>query len=198
MELNIDEVIDFWKWFKSISNELLIDPTNTDLIIQIDERIRTFNDFDWEIGPWKDSIYYLSISPGLIADKLEFTREFVKYAPASSGWHFLSSKPSKIDWKGIWKMSNDTGEEILVDSNNWKYILYHFEDKTFDIDVITDDINGNEDTVSMAIDIALTGYLGEEMYMSLIKNISVVNNFEEEYRGKASLIKYIKKHIEQL
>jgi len=196
--MDIDNRIEFWNWFKTISDDLFLDPTRSDLIQQIDHLINKLGVFDWEIGPWGEHTYYFAISPNLDSDKLYFTREFIEYAPMCSGWFFLSSKPVKNDWKGIWKMQNEFGKDILVDSNNWKYILYEFEDETFDIDIMIDNVDGDDNTANTAIDIALTSYLGEEDYMTLIKNVKIVDFFEEEHQNKATPIKYIKKHIESI
>ena len=176
--IDLGNVIEFWNWFKSISKKLLLEPTRADLISQIDNRLSKFGLFDWEIGPWEDNTYYFAISPNSDAGKLEFTLEFVKNAPQCAGWHFMSSKPPKSDWQGKWKMKNQMGKEILVDSSNWEYILYAFEDGTFDIDIKINSVDSDSNTVNTAIDIALTGYLGEEAFMRLIKNIKIVSSFE--------------------
>ncbi|EHQ24338.1 hypothetical protein [Mucilaginibacter paludis] len=196
--IDLDSIIEFWNWFKSISKNLLLEPARIDLISQIDSRISKIGRFDWEIGPWEDNAYYFAISPNLDSVKLEFTREFIRNAPKCFGWHFLPSKPPKSDWQGKWKMKNEMGNEILVDSSNWEYILYEFEDETFDMDIMINGIDGDDNVVNTAIDIALTGYLGEETFMRLIKNIKIVSSFEESYPNKATLVKHIKKHIESI
>jgi hypothetical protein len=114
------------------------------------------------------------------------------------GWHFLPSKPPKTDWKGIWKMKNEVGKEILIDTNNWEYILFKFDDGTFDANIKISDIDGNEDTQNLAVDIALTGYLGEESFMYLINQITIVDQFEDDIKSNSSLLKHIKKHIEHI
>lgn len=190
-------LVKFWDWFKSISDDLLLDPTRSDLIYQIDDRVNQLGRFDWEIGPWKDDSFYFAISPNLDVMKLELTRQIIQYAPKCKRWCFLASKPPKNDWHGIWKMKSEIGKSILVNSNNWEYILYEFDNNSFDIDIKIDDIDDNIN-INVAIDIALTGYLGEENYMTLIKNIKVVTSFDEELQSKATQLKYIKKHIESL
>jgi len=197
-KIDVNSLIKFWEWFQSISDDLMLNPTRPDLIYQIDNRVSDFNQLDWEIGPWGNDKYYFAISPNLDSSKLEFTREFVKYAPKCPGWFFLPSKPEKSDWKGIWKMVNEKGTEILVDSSHWRYILYKFEDETFDMDIVIDDINGDDNTINLAVDIALTGYLGEEKFMTDIQNVKIVTSFEEEHQDKVSMLKHIKSHIESL
>ncbi|WP_183573929.1 hypothetical protein HDF18_08700 [Mucilaginibacter sp. X5P1] len=193
---DIKKVVKFWDWFKSVSNDLILNPTRNDLTIQIDNHISQLGHFDWEIGPWDENSFYFAISPNLDPNKLNLTHQIIEHAPKCKGWHFLASKPPK-EWQGIWKMKNEKGTEIWINSNNWKYILYAFEDKTFDMDIMIDDINGNDDTINMAIDIALTGFIGEEKFMNLIKNISIIS-CDEEFSEKATSIKYIAKHIESI
>ncbi|WP_426671589.1 hypothetical protein ACPPVU_10160 [Mucilaginibacter sp. McL0603] len=197
-ETDINKIVKFWEWFKLISDDLLRAPTRPDLISKIDDSVNKLGSFDWEIGPYKKGEYYFAISPNLDINKLEVTREFITYAPVCPGWTFLSSKPPK-DWKGIWKMANENGKDIWIDSNNWRYILYKFEeDETFDMDIIVDHIEGDINTIHMAIDIGLTGYLGEEKFITLIKHIKIISFPEEGYQNKTTLVKHIKNHIESL
>jgi hypothetical protein len=197
MDVNFNnKVIRFWEWFKSIADDLLLDPTNSSLISQIDYRVSQLGHFDWEIGPFYEGIFYFAISPNLNIDRLAITRQIVDLSPKCRGWDFLSSKPPKKNWRGIWMMNNDFGKEISINSNNWEYILYQFEDKDFDMDIMIDDIDENLETCYLAIDIALTGYLGEEEYLRLIKNVKIVPEFGHEY--KATKLKYIKNHIENI
>ena len=195
-ETDIDRVVEFWDWFKSVSNDLILNPTRNDLTIQIDSNVSQLGHFDWEIGPYDANSFYFAISPNLDPNKLNLTHQIIEHAPKCERWHFLSSKPPK-EWQGIWKMKNELGTEIWVNSSDWKYILYEFEDKTFDMDIMIDDINGNDDTINMAIDIALTGFLGEERFMNLIKHINIIS-FAEESKNKVTSIKDIGKHIESL
>lgn len=176
---NLDVLLvqEFWDWFKSVSDDLSIDPIRRDLITTLDNLISQLGHFDWEIGPWENNLSYLAISPNLNIDRLALARQVIEYAPICDGWIFLASKPPR-DWKGIWKMRNEKNDEIFVDSNDWKYILYEFDDKTYDMDLFVEDIDGDDSTINLAIDIALTGYLGEEMFLHFIKNIQVVKIFQ--------------------
>jgi hypothetical protein len=197
MDITKDAIQEFWIWFESIASDLLAYPTNKNLIKKIDEHVYRLGRYDWEVGPWNDGLYYFAISPNLDIEKATTARRIIEMAPICKGWHFLSSKPPKA-WTGIWKMTNETGDEILIDSNDWKYVLYRFNDDTFDIDIVIDSIKGNLDTQYLAADIALTGYLGEENFMRLIKNIQIVNEFEVLNKDKATLLKYIKSHMDDI
>jgi hypothetical protein len=198
--MNIDfnnRVVEFWRWFESISNELLLNQTRADMIAQVDNQITKLGSFDWEIGPLNKTTSYFAISPNLDYKKLEYTRQIVALAPESEGWHFLPSKPPK-QWNGIWKMKNEFGQEILVDSGNWEYILDEFDDKTFDIGILIDGVDGDLNTCYLAVDIAMTGYLGEEEFMKLIKNITFLTELDDETTNRLTKLKFIKKHIESI
>jgi hypothetical protein len=197
MTPNKDNVQKFWVWFESIASHLLENPTSPHLVNKLDENVHKLGGYDWEIGPWNDGLNYFAISPNLDIQKVAGAKQVIEIAPTCEGWHFLSSKPPKA-WMGIWKMTNETGNEIIVDSNDWKYILYKFDDDTFDIDILINNIKGNVDTQYFAADIALTGYLGEENFMKLIKNVLVVDKFETSNGGKVTLLKYIKDHIDNI
>lgn len=198
MYLNSNQIINFWKWFKTISAELLVYATNKNLLNQIDIQVSQLGSFDWEIGPYEKGNCFFAISPNLDIDKLSYTKQIIDMAPQCDGWCFLPSKPVKTDWKGIWKMKNELGKEIHVDSNSWRYILYALEDGTFYTDVVISDIDGNTDTQYMAVDIAFTGYLGEENYMYFIKNTKIVSQFEDETNDKSTSLRFIKNHIESI
>ena len=191
------KIENFWKWFDANSARLLKYSTDKHVGDEITRQLEELGIGDWEIGPWEEGLFFFAISPNLNEDKLKKTKEIVAQAPVCQGWHFLSSKPPK-KWKGIWKMNNEYGQEILINSSNWQYILYRFEDDTFDADIVLADIKGNEEIQNLAVDIALTGYLGEESFMNLIKNIKIVNKFDMQSESKASFLKYINKHIESV
>ncbi|WP_114938884.1 hypothetical protein [Mucilaginibacter endophyticus] len=197
MDLNQVEISSFWDWFKTISADLLINPTDTYFINLLDTQVSKLGNVDWEIGPWEENVTFLAISPNLNFEQLDFTRKVIDAAPYCSGWKFLPSKPPK-DWCGIWEMENEIGKTILVDTSNWTYILHRFDDEGFGIDFQIPDFAGDQTTQYVAIDIALTGYLGEEPFMNLIQDINIVDDFGEEMSGKATSLKYIKKHIEQI
>jgi hypothetical protein len=195
--MDTDKISKFWNWFKTISTGLLANHTDENLISVLDEQVGWLGDVDWEIGPWKENTLYFAISPNLDIDKLDFTRLIIALAPESQGWKFLSSKPPK-EWNGIWEMENETGKTILIDTCDWEYILWLFDDAIFDIDIRIPNVDGNKYTQYIATDIALTGYLGEETFMNLIHNVNIVDEFDETNAGKATSIKNIKKHIESI
>jgi hypothetical protein len=171
---------EFWEWFKSRSNQLFDDPTNADIILDLDRQIQSLGPFDWEIGPFNEEFMYLAISPNLDPKLLAITRLIVKSAPKVKNWVFYDSKPQK-PYISQWHMLNDVGKPILIDTSFWKYVLYKFQDGTFDIEVNVVSIDGNEQTRLLAVEIAMANILGEHTFLTLVKNVSVTDS--NEFRG---------------
>lgn len=94
-------------------------------------------------------------------------------------------------------MLNENGKSISIDISNWLYVLFLFEDGTFDIDLKITSIDGNNETQKIAVDIVLTSLLGEERFMTLIKNIQIVNDFGEN-ESSATQLKFIRQHIDRV
>jgi len=190
-------IINFWNWFESISDDLFKNVKRSDLLDQIDTRVSFLGRLDWEIGPLDESNYYFAISPNLDDKKFQLTQEIVGYAPNCKGWKFFSSKPSK-EWEGKWTMKNEKNEEIFIDTTDWKYVLYQFEDSTFAMDILIDKVDGDLNTCQLAVDIALIGYLGEEKFMNLIKDIKIITDLGNEQINRLTKLRNILKHIDDI
>ena len=192
--IDYEKVVAFWQWFKSVSNKLILDMKDADVLSTLDNYVATIGPFDWEIGPDTTSTFYLAISTNLNPDLVGGVRQIVDLAPVCRGWSFLSAKPPKESWEII-EMFNELNAFITVYTSSWEYVLYKFEDGTFDMDIKIDSVDGNVDTCYLAVDIAITSILGEEKYMQLIRNVKIVPGFEADEKDKSSLFKYLSKHI---
>ena len=189
-------IISFWIWFESVSRALSQNVDDPDILSELDQKVNALGPFDWEIGPVEKSLLYLAISPNLNDELLRVTAEIVGYAPLCEGWLFLNAKPRK-EYVPIFKLINENQKKILIDISSWSYVLFHFEDRTFDIDIKINSIDGSWETQKLAIDIALTNLLGEEKFITCIKNINIVNEFGEN-ENKATQFRYINEHIDRL
>lgn len=196
MSIEMNKVLFFWKWFESVSDALHLNLENVDILSELDNKVKELGPFDWEIGPVDDNLLYLAISPRLNEEYLKITKEIVSYAPSCKGWWILYAKPRK-EYAPVFSMVNEKGKSILVDISDWEYVLFLFEDGTFDIDLRISSIDGNLETKNLAVDVALTGLMGEERFMALIKNIRIVNDFGENETHVTNL-KQINEHIEKI
>jgi hypothetical protein len=186
------EISAFWIWFKSISESLYLNIKSPAYTGLIDEKIRKLGRFDWEMGSVNDELMFFAISPNLDADLFSVTEEIVSYAPECKNWTFLSSKPRK-EYTPEWRMTDDRGNWMTVDTSSWLYVLYYFEDGTFDMDLQMNSFDLGEKQKTLALDIVLTNILGEEDYMHLVQHVKIVDHFEDH--GKATPIKHLHNHI---
>ena len=205
MLIDYDKVKQFWKWFISVSDELSKSSEDDRLLKQLDGFVSTIGqDLDWEIGPVElemnikdDAKSYLAISPCLNEELLSKTREIIARAPDCKGWAFFPSKPVK-GWTGSWNMLNELDRVISIDANEWKYILYQFDDATFDMDIWVNNVDGNLTTKYIAVDVVITNLLGEERFMNEIKNISIIKGDDLNTQHNWSLLKNLDKHLNAL
>jgi hypothetical protein len=193
---NSEVIIEMWNWFKSISDRLIENPKDVSILNKIDFYIDKLGSLDWEIGPYDTTTCYFAISPGLDKNLLNETKKIISYSPNCNGWSFLYSKPAK-EWRDFFRMLNENEETIEVHTASWQYILYQFEDNTFDVDVKINPINGDINTSQLAVDIVLTNALGEEMYMELINHVNIETN-ELGNEQNMSFVKDLKAHLLQL
>lgn len=196
MLIESNKILSFWQWFESVSETLFKNIEAFEIISELDKKVKMLGPFDWEIGPVDDNLLYLAISPKLSEEFLKVTKEIVSHAPAIKGWWTLYAKPKK-EYIPVFNMVNEKGKNISVDISNWEYVLFLFEDGAFDIELRISSINGNLETKNLAVDVALTSLMGEERFMSLIKNIRIVDNFGENEK-QATKLKQINEHIEKI
>jgi len=204
MIIDYDKIRFFWEWFTSVSEELLKKGDNSAFIERIDHFITSLDErLDWEIGPVEGELalnykaeQYLCISPCLNTDRLYLTKEIISYAPTHASWLFLSVKPAK-GWIPRWTMLNELDKVIPIDSTHWKYVLYLFDDGTYDMDVWIDQVDGNSDTQLSAVEIAVTNLLGEERFMRSIKNIQLISDINDANK-RWSKLENLKVHLDKL
>jgi len=196
MFVSLNNIISFWQWFETVSTSLFANTTDVNILSDLNYKIKMFGPFEWEIGPVDDKLLYLAISPNLNEELLKTTAEIISYAPSCEGWWFLNAKPKK-EYSPVLYMVNENGKGISIDISAWTYVLFHFDDDTFDIDLKISPIEGNMKTQKLAADIILTNLLGEERFITLIKNIQIVNEFGEN-ENNATQISYINEHIDKV
>lgn len=141
MNLNNHQIISFWQWFTSTSQPLYQNIKDEDILAELDQKVQALGPFDWEVGPVDDTLLYLAISPNLDEDLLKATCEIISYAPSCEGWSFLNAKPKK-EYTPIINMAYENGKKISIDIGTWSYILFHFDDDTFDIDIRISAVEG--------------------------------------------------------
>ncbi|WP_131537265.1 hypothetical protein [Pedobacter nototheniae] len=187
-----------WTWFTEIYNDFGENFENEVLLNKLDEKILSLGDFVWEVGPGIKKDNMLVISPGGDLDLLSQTKEIVSYAIPCDGWEFYYAKQPK-QWEEKFIFQKDNNQTIEIDCSSWQYVLLKYQDGMFEIIIKAPNItNLNFDEQLSVSEILLDGVLGEELRMLSIADIDVVNDFEEEYKGKGSIIQVLKNHLLKL
>jgi len=197
-ELDKRLISELWNWFSENHAELEGDFYDDGVMNELDDRISAMGSFAWEIGPGAQSENQLVISPGGDLDLLPYTKQIISYANPIRDWEFHYAKPPK-QWDLRFDFERYDRSEIAVDASRWEYVLLKYDDGMFEIIIKATDLKQlDEDEKHIAAEIALDGILGEEVRMFRICNISVVMEFDSQYRNSSSSINnlgaYVKSH----
>ena len=165
----------FWEWFASIANLLAPNFENETLLEEIDYKVSSLGNFSWEIGPGKVKDNSFTLSPNGNVELLKEAKYILSLSPIIDNWELHFAKQRK-EWDFIFHLKQNNIEKPF-DAKKWKYVLFEFDDKTFDIIIESPDLMVlNEDDRYYAVQIALDGALGEEDRINKIKNIEIVTN----------------------
>ncbi len=193
--MNDEKIHEFWNVFSSISEEVLVTPNDDKLIAKIDSSVRDLGDYDWEYGPSQTKRFYFALSPNLQIHLLEEVDYIVSLAPAIDNWEIISCKPKKKEFLEEWEILNERGEKIIVNTKNWKCVIYKFPDDTIELDVVIENVDGNDEIKYLAVDIHLSNILGERKYIQKIKTFSILNEFPEDIKKRAVRVRDLDKYI---
>lgn len=188
----------FWNWFSENCRNFGPDFSNSQLLMELDSRVRQLGDFTWEVGPGKIHDSALVISPAGNIDLLPTTKEIIQNARKCEGWEYYYAKPPK-EWGLIFDFQTAGEGNFSVNASQWEYVLLQYEDGMFEIIIKAPELKVlNEDDQIAAVEIVLDGVLGEEVRLNKIDAIEVVVEFEKEYRGKAGKIEHLAAHLKTL
>lgn len=192
-KINDAVIINFWDWFKKKVVDIENDPNDKNLISQLDEKVLSLGDFEWEYGPSDFKEWYFCISPSFQKELKPIADQIISYAPELKNWEFRSSRPPK-KWTGTWNIYDENGNSISIDSEKWQVLVFKFPDGTYDLDIKIDTFFHSEELMYSAVNILIANIVGEEKYMNLIENIKIVDSFEEN-EAKTVLAKDLDKII---
>jgi hypothetical protein len=187
----------FWKWFVE-NKENIKEINSTDYFInELDKRIKEIGNFTWEMGPGINKPLSFTISPGGDPDLLIKTKEIVSLAPNINEWEFYPSIQIK-QWNNYFN-AFIKGKKIGVEISNWEYVLYQFEDDTYDIVIRPNPYNVEleHDILSLS-EMVVDSLIGEEARIEKIVNLDIVEDFDDEVKEKATKIINLRNHLQAL
>lgn len=96
-------------------------------------------------------------------------------------------------------IQSDGGDEIAIDARTWRYVLFRFPDKTFDIVIEQENLaNVSDDDRYTAAVVLLDALLGEGKRLLWIRNVEPVEALSPEQGKKASRIVVLSEHLDSL
>lgn len=181
-----DQVDQFWRLFTSLADALA--RRDRLAIRQIDDAARSLGDFDWEIGSEPDGRDFIAISPGGRPELAEGARFVVSRAPKISGWSFRAALPPKR-WDGTLKVG-EGGAARTFRTGEWLAVVDGRASTStpgkLDLCVVSADFEGmRRGEAVRAARIAVISWIGEELFLSRIGNLSV--ELETTSRRRVSL-----------
>lgn len=189
------KIIDFWKWFTDNEKKLESDKITNQLVDELNHRILSLGDFNWEIREGIEKGNMLIISPGGDVSLLKETKKIIELSPALVNWEFYYYKPAK-DWDFHFSLEEGNNIKRMINAGDWEYVLLKFPDETYDILIKADNLKFfQENERLVAVDIVLESILGEELSLTLIQNVGLVDSFPSEYYSQKNSIKYLKQHV---
>ncbi|MEL6625438.1 MAG: hypothetical protein AAFQ83_17545 [Bacteroidota bacterium] len=175
----------FWERFSLLSEDLLSNPESSELIRRLDRLVQELGDFDWEYGPSAVAEFYFSISPNFRVDLIQDVNEIVAVAPRIINWELIAGRPRKREILNEFVITNIYGEDLEVNAKDWMCILYKFKNQTYDLDVQINGLHVDEETQYQAVEIHISNLIGEMIFLSKIKNISIVEDFDSNLESRA-------------
>lgn len=191
----------FWKEFISIVKDIEHDYTSPTSFQKIDRLVDDIGPYSWEIGPSSNDVtdFSFTISPNMEKSLLEETKHIISFAPKLPNWSFYHAMQPKIGWEMTFLIRTNNGSEFKINGSDWKYVLYEYDDGKFDIVIKNPLISGlSLDDLYTAAEILIKGIIGEELFITRINEIEIINYFDNEIMNKESLIKNLSNHINKL
>ena len=117
------QVINFWDWFISVSDELRAGGESGALMTQLDDRLSEIHrGLIWEICPGGLRPRQLTISPNLDPVLRNTAQEIVFAAPVLAHWEFYATRQPK-EWNYKIHVGSRNGNRIELDVSDWVFLL---------------------------------------------------------------------------
>ena len=189
----------FWSWFESVADQLGRSDVPKDLIRRLDERILSFGDVGWQLGPaFRGEGCSFVISPQRSSAHVCLCDKIVSKAPALPGWEFYSARPPRSPLGRTIELDLESGL-VEVDFSRWEYRLRRYGDGKVEVEIRTNEsLSLSLDAQSAAATLVVEGAVGELTLMQAIAGIDLVEQFEEGRGANAIPVGLMREHFESL
>lgn len=184
----VSKIDKFWAWFAEHSNSLAQHRVPETVVSELDQRLRSFCQLDWEIGPAAEGGNFFALSPRGNVELLNEARQMIALAPALADWEFLVGKPRR-SWNLIFSVEC-SGKTFEIDARRWEFVLYRFKDGMCDLLLKPDRSSTTPEECLAAAGVVISdGELGEEKRLEFLNKIEIVSSWKTEELKTAKVIK---------
>jgi len=192
-----DQIDRFWKRFVELLDQIGDRFESRRVVDEINRLVCGFGNVSWEFGPGfhDENAKAFVLSPSGDLDLLPITRAIIAAAPDCPGWEFHSAKPVKRWDRNILIESRD-GTVTAVDASNARYVLLRYPDGMFIVLIADQQLsNLSAEQQRTAAEILLDAELGEEIRMTLVCEVEVQREFDDQTESKSTSIEHIREHL---
>lgn len=191
MQEELEEQINkFWEWF-GVNTQLIEEVlqnqghVKTEYVIQqLDQHLLGMGKFKWDVKNPNENNFHLIISPNNDRELLKTAKVIVNNAILPENWMAFSGQQAN----GLLQISvyDEEMDICSVDATNWRALLLPSAEGRFEL-VIEADTSWEleEDTQLIAIDLLLNQLLGEELKITALAGLEIVEELESEESEEA-------------
>jgi hypothetical protein len=187
-------IADFWKWFGEVAPALL----QIDLVgaygRELSARLAKLNAEQWEIGPLdnRPKEMFFALSTQGDREQYERNKNIINRAPPIAGWTFLAAKLPKLwERRFIWPGNGES-----IDANEWRFILYHYEDGMYDVELAGNPLIGfSVEEARQIVIFVVVSELGEAAALNKLSRIAIQSNPSSDDEAQAVALPDLSDHI---
>lgn len=175
------QIHQFWYWFNQNQAQFKNIQNPERVRELLDNQLLVFGKVSWGIDMPKKDEYVLTISPNG-DEKLFYTiKRLVEFAPNLSDWDFRYCKPPELDWDFQFEAFNTFYILQKYDASEWSFVLIEEEDYRIRVEIKTPNLDSLDlEEKLIAIDMAVTRLLGEELRIKEVHSVTLTHQFEPE------------------
>jgi hypothetical protein len=200
MDAKPDKIEAFWDWFVANLNlvEALLVGQQPEFAHEITRALKRLDaGLTWEAGPGHTRAKSFSISPTGDPAKLPLTESVVARAPDVVGWEFHPVKLPKPRVNHLMELRNNTGQKVLVNFSNYRYIMIKYDNvKFYDLEIVYDQSPRLDRSARAQLAYLIAeSYLGERTMLTRIGNVSLVGEKDCKDRDSLTSISFLRQHF---
>jgi hypothetical protein len=167
----------FWRWFCNHQRQLRNVADDPILLAELERKLSEIGQRFWEIGPFtaaSDELYF-AIALGKDPHRMPAIEQVINAAPKLDGWRFLVGKPRKS-----WQRAVRWGEDrLLIDANDWQFVLYRFPDGLHDVVLVKPELRGLSEKEKIdLIGFVVASEIGERLMAETVYSVDSAPSIE--------------------